>query len=128
MVFDKSVLSRNISRPLPYGGESCCASWSCGGFCNDLANWAVHYVYLEMVWGFFIVYNDLGIHWGKLSTLCILLIAHCTLEQCTPSYIVDVHCCFCNFITGESSVYFPYAFPCVRERCIQHECHNTYVT
>ena len=42
----------------------CCASWSCGGFCNDLANWALHYVSLEMVWGFFIV----RMLWGYIGT------------------------------------------------------------
>ena len=48
--------------------------------------------YLEMVWGFFLVSNAVGIYWDKLSTHCILLWAHRTLGQCSPTYNVDVHC------------------------------------
>ena len=38
---------------------------------------------------------------------------------------MNVHCSFCNFITGESCVRSPYAFPRMRERSIRPKYHNT---
>ena len=98
-------LWRILQRPSQLG-TALCLSWDYLGiiysldFCGDTLGQTFHSLYIIMA----------PLYFGIMS----------------PAYIVDVHCWFCNFFTGEFGVRNPYTFPRVREWSIRCECHNNW--